>query len=154
MKKSTLYILCTYSLLLLIGSASYAQEPTFSLKSPTNTINIDGDSKDWGDSLAYFNAEKKLHYALANDKTNLYLVIKTNDPTQQACIVASGVTFAIDTKGRKKSTYVTTFPINATEINIQPDNTIEEKRLKTELTDLKKIGIDGFKDIRDDEINF
>jgi len=121
--------------------------------SPTN-IAIDGNNKEWGDDLTYFNAQKNLHYTIANDNTNLYLVIKTDDPVQQLNILSSGITFSIDPKGRKRSTYSTTFPLKGLENTNGLNKTLEEKKLMADIAQLSKIEVQGFKDIGDSQINF
>jgi len=148
------YLLCSFGTLLLQVGIVYAQETTLALKSPTTAITIDGNNQEWGDNMAYYNAEKKLHYTIANDKTNLYLVIKTDDPIQQANILSGGITFAIDTKGRKRSTYNTTFPLRGIASTNVLDKTLKEKKLMADMAQLSNIEVKGFKDIDDDQLNF
>ncbi|MEO8886474.1 MAG: hypothetical protein ABI367_10455 [Mucilaginibacter sp.] len=152
MKKTSTFLIGILSAQLLLAAAVYAQE-TLDLKTPVNAVIIDGDSKEWGDSLTYYNAEKNIHYTIANDKNNLYLVVKTNDLVQQNAILASGITFSIDTKGRKKSAFSVTFPVSGVEAINRPANTLEEKRLRADITKLRKIGIKGFKDVEENQIN-
>jgi hypothetical protein len=66
-----------------IVNAQAAKTSQNTLQPPPNAIKIDGDLKDWGDSLRYFNEEKKLNYALANDKTTLYAAIRITDKMDQ-----------------------------------------------------------------------
>ena len=153
MKIKSSHILCAVSMQLLFSGICYAQDATLPLKAPTTTVAIDGINKEWGDELAYYNADRKIHYTISNDKDNLYLVIKTNDERQLNNILLSGVTFSIDTKGRKKRAYSVTFP--AQEMAITNDiniNTLEEKRSFAQLTKFKKIEVDGFKNIDEDKI--
>jgi len=150
MKRSSLLLISAVSLQLLSG-ITYAQETAITLKSPTNTVSIDGDNKEWGDNLAYYNADQNIHYTISNDKDNLYLVIKTNDERQITSILLSGVTFSIDTKDRKKRTYSVTFPVQDRAItNHTTLKTIEEKRAAAKYTKLRKIEAKGFKDVVDD----
>ena len=72
------------------------------LKLPPPAITIDGDLKDWGDSLRYLNTDKHITYSLANDKDNLYMAIRLNDYGEQTMVLNAGLTLAIDTKERKK----------------------------------------------------
>ena len=153
MKTLRLYLLCTTGAL-LIQLVSYAQETSLSLKLPTTEVTIDGSNKEWGDDLSYYNTDKKVHYTIANDNVNIYLVVKTDDPVQQANILSSGLTFSIDTKGRKRSTYSTTFPLKKSVNTNSVDNILKEKKLIADLIQIRKIGIKGFKDIDDDQLNF
>lgn len=153
MKINGSHIACAISMQLLFSGICYAQDAIPTLKAPATTVTIDGINKEWGDELAYYNADRKIHYTISNDKDNLYLVIKTNDERQLNNILLSGVTFAIDTKGRKKSTYAVTFPVkDFTTTNNSSFKTLEEKRAMSTATKLKKTGVKGFKDIYEDEI--
>src|ERR1700744_3794974 len=114
MKRFYSHILGVAGLALISAGVCNAQSGTLALKAPAGAITVDGSSADWGDSLSYYNPETKIHYAIANDKTNLYLVVKTKDPAQEANIMTSGLTFSVDMKGKKKSTFFTTFPYSAT----------------------------------------
>ena len=131
-----------------------AQESTLALKAPATAVTIDGDNKEWGDSLAYYNAESKLNYTIANDKQNLYLVIRTNDVSKQNYILSSGVTFGIDTKGRKKDAYAITFPKSGQEGMRRGAPNLEENKLRAGILNFRKIVVKGFNDISDDEISF
>jgi hypothetical protein len=125
---------------------------SIALKTPPTSIVIDGDKKEWGDNFIY-NEEKHIYYNIANDKENLYLVIKTNDDLQLNNILLSGVTFSIDPKGRKKRTYSVTFPVQDMSITKNTTfKTLEEKRKAAKYTRLQKIEVKGFKDIDEDEL--
>src|SRR5579872_2726672 len=81
------------------------------LQTPPANITIDGDLKDWGDSLRYLNADKHIDYSLANDKDNLYMAIRINDYGEQIMILNAGLTLSIDTHGGKKERFGITFPV-------------------------------------------
>ena len=152
MKKAYTHLLCAIGIQLVGVGISQAQPNTLVLKSPTSPVIIDGDRKEWGDSLSYYNPENKINYTLANDKQNIYLVIKTIDVEQQANILNAGLTFSIDTKGRKKTTFSTTFPVGGQATRRPGKPTLEENMLKAQYASLRKIKVDGFKDISEDEI--
>ena len=153
MKIKSSHIVCAIGMQLLLSGICYAQDAIPALKAPAITVTIDGINKEWGDELAYYNADRKIHYTISNDKDNLYLVIKTNDERQLNNILLSGVTFAIDTKGRKKSTYAVTFPVkDFATTNNSSFKTLVEKRTMSTATRLRKTGVKGFKDINEDEI--
>ncbi len=149
MNKSYRHLLYGMSLLAITASVN-AQ--VIALKSPQQPIIIDGDAKEWGDNLIY-NSEKNIYYSLSNDKQNLYLLIKCTDDIRQSAILSSGVTLSIDTKGRKKKTFIITFPMSGLETGADRKSSLEEKRLRADLTKLKKIGVKGFKDIDEEQIN-
>lgn len=153
MKKKNTPILYAICVQLLLSGICYAQENALALKAPTTTVTIDGVNKEWGDDMVNYNADKNLHYTISNDKDNLYLVIKTNDKRQLNNILLSGITFSIDTKGRKKSTYAVTFPVkDHVTTNNSYFETLVEKRTMALATKLRKTGVKGFKDIDEDEI--
>jgi hypothetical protein len=132
--------------LMLICITGKAQ--SLALKTSPTNIAIDGNNKEWGNDLEYYNTTKNIHYTISNDKEKLYLVIKTNDASQLTNILLSGVTFSIDTKGRKKRTQTVTFPVQEIAITESvPLNTLEQKRELAKSTRLKKIEVKGFKDI-------
>src|ERR1700749_3139099 len=86
---------------------------------PPANITIDGDPKEWGDSLPYYNKDKQINYALANDHDNIYMAIRINDRSQQIRVLRAGLTLSIDTKGRKKETFSITFPVGDQSIGAQ-----------------------------------
>ncbi|MDB5112912.1 MAG: hypothetical protein JWR67_4026 [Mucilaginibacter sp.] len=131
-----------------------AQSTALALKSPQKNVIVDGNAEEWGDSLSYYNPEKKIHYALANDNTNIFLVVKTNDPVQESNILNAGLTFSIDTKGRKRSAFRTTFPVNESGIPtpLAGIESKDQKAMKATFSKLKKIEVSGFKDISDNYI--
>jgi len=155
MKKMYGYLLCFAGIQLLNVVSAHAQETTLALKSPATAVTIDGNNKEWDDSLAYYNTENKLNYAIANDKQNLYLVIKTNDLAKQNYILSSGVTLGIDTKGRnKKAVFAVTFPKSGQENMKRGAPSLEENKLRAGVLNFRKIGVKGFDDIAEDEITF
>lgn len=146
-------MLCAIGMQIISVGTVLAQETAIALKSPSTAVTIDGNNTEWGDSLAYYNAESKLNYTIANDKDNLYLVLKTNDLAKQNYILSSGVTFGIDSKGRsKKSGFAVTFPESGQEAMKRGIPTLEENTLRAGLLSFRKISVKGFKDIVDDDI--
>ncbi len=148
---------------LLLSLHSQAQTKTTDvLKPPPADIKIDGDLKDWGDSLRYFNEDKKIHYTLANDKENLYMAIRVNDRTEQIRIINAGLTLSINTKGKKKEESSITFPVGNPD---QPQSTgpddkktnpdlldqqDREEMMRAKMTKLRNIKVTGFPDIESD----
>ncbi|QKJ31585.1 hypothetical protein HQ865_18050 [Mucilaginibacter mali] len=156
---------CTTCALLLTVATVSAQpkSKTNILQPPPADVKVDGDLKEWADSLRYFNEEKKLNYTLANDKDNLYIAFRLNDRTEQARVLGAGLTVSIDTKGKKKASYSLTFPMAEAgeKPNMQmmrkpgEENVTQEDRdalMRARLTKLREIKVVGFKDIEGDVI--
>lgn len=150
-------------LLMVIAASSFAQSGQHSsnMAPVPGKITIDGNLNDWGDSLRYYNPEKKLNYTLANDQQNLYLAIRFNDRMEQERIMRAGLTWSVNPKGKKKDAYSLTFPVaeqNGAQIQALPkpeDNNTPEQRermnrdemRKARLTQLRNMKVTGFKDI-------
>lgn len=149
------------ALALPLTSFSQSKNDKLSLQPPPANLVIDGDMKEWGDSLRYFNQEKKLNYSIANDKENIYLVLRINDRSEQQRAMMAGITFSIDPKGKKKETYSVTFPYTdpdamaAERLERQADGPAEQprddddrqQRMQAHLTKLKQIKATGFPDV-------
>jgi hypothetical protein len=137
------------------------------LKAPPHQITVDGNLKDWGDSLSYTNESKKVNYGLSGDKENLYFAIRIEDRAQQGQAMRNGITLAFNPEGKKKEMYSLTFPSPGQDENslfIMPkaDNAVTEQELKKEdmeehrkadLLKLRDIDVKGFKDIETDHIS-
>ena len=164
MNKSLNCMACAGLVQIVFITLSYAQNktPENTLQPPPAGIAIDGDIKEWGDSLRYYNAEKKINYSLANDGENLYMAIRLNDYNDQLRVLTAGLTLGVDTRGKKKETFSITFPLgaNANSLHIgikrqdngdlTPDDRDELAQAK--LTTLREIKMTGFKDIEDEMI--
>jgi YD repeat-containing protein len=143
-------------------TVAHAQDKTGTLQAPPSKIAVDGDSKDWGDSLRYYDAEKHLNYSIANSKDTLYMAIRFNDKVDQMRVLRAGLTFSMDPKGRKKETFSITFPLNTqtnASMKSRPDTGLapstkqeREELMRERLTTLRGIKVDGFKDIEDEMI--
>lgn len=127
---------------------------------------VDGDLKDWGDSLNYYNPEKKIHYGLAENPENLYFAIRIENRGQQEQAMRNGITLTFNPEGKKKETYSMTFPSpdqdeNSIFIMPKADHAITEQQLKQEDVDerrkadllkLRDIQLKGFPDVETDHI--
>jgi hypothetical protein len=145
----------------LISNAQSGKTSTGALQAPPKNLAIDGDIKEWGDSLRFYNAEKKINYSLANDQENLYMAIKINDRLQQMKVLRAGLTFTVDPKGKKKDAFSITFPLTVPGSvplpapNEDPGETTQQERdelMRERLTSLRGIKVEGFKDIEGDMI--
>jgi hypothetical protein len=137
--------------------SAQAQAPAFpTLQTPPSKIMIDGDVKEWGDSLQYYNKENKINYAIANDKENLYMAMRIKDRVQQIRALNAGITFSIDTKGKKRDSFRLTFPLpmagtsdfNFHAVNEGPVNQKDRDQLTRDRAFLLRgIKVEGFKEI-------
>jgi len=156
-------LLCIYTLILTTSLASAQTKSVQNiLQAPPANITIDGDLKEWGDSLRYLNADKHINYSLANDKDNLYMAIRVNDYGEQVMILNAGLTLSIDTRGGKKERFSITFPIGElgglTGFGIPKKgnaDSVKEDRdelIAAQLTKLRGIKVTGFTDIEGTQI--
>src|SRR3978361_131259 len=113
MKKPVSYSVSICTIQLVLNTVCYAQNKPLQnqLQPPPPNIVIDGDVKEWGDSLRYYNKDKQLNYALANDQDNLYMAIRINDRSEQIRVLKAGLTLSVDTRGKKKESFSITFPV-------------------------------------------
>lgn len=154
---------CTAQLLTAgITHAQTVKNAQSTLKAPSGPITIDGNLKDWGDNLRYFNDEKKISYTLANDQTLLYAAIRISDRMDQIRTLNAGITLSVDTKGKKKESFSLTFPLAdpgtpptfGKRDNPGGDITQEDRDelMRERVTKLRNIKVVGFKDIEGDMI--
>ena len=142
-------------------------------------VKIDAKLNEWQDTLQAFNRNALVGYTIANDKKNLYLVIKSSDAINSAKILAGGITIALNTEGRKnnKDAFAITFPVNTVARSggqrssaiqggqrqmgrggqfprrtSETDSVILERR-KAQIAQFKEIKIHGFKAIPDSVIS-
>jgi hypothetical protein len=146
MKATDQYFMYVLALLLFITSVSNAQ--TVNLLPAPGNVSIDGDAGEWGDKLIDIN--NKASYCLANDKANLYLVVKTKDKVLQGNILGAGITFSVNMGGEKS----TTFPVNdQKDARVYLHLDTLQTQIKTELTKYKKIAVTGFASISDEQLS-
>jgi uncharacterized membrane protein YgcG len=148
--------------LISICNAQSNKSTVGTLQAPPPNIAIDGDVKEWGDSLRYYNTEKHINYAIANDQDNIYMAIRITDRLDQRKILKAGITFSVDPKGKKKETFSITFPLNVQggtpvlaalkEDNSDITQQDRDELMRERLTTLRGIKVVGFKDIEDDMI--
>jgi hypothetical protein len=83
-----------------------------SLWASTN-IKIDGNLAEWKGDFQAYNTTTKLYYIMSNDDKYLYLTIQSTDATNNAKIAAGGITFTLNTAGKKKDkdAFVLTYPV-------------------------------------------
>ena len=105
---------------LAVCIAGFSKEKTVESIWVGSSLSIDGADNDWaGDTL---NFEKKfdVDYAFRNDAENMYVLFVFKDPLFLSTIKDTGMTFWINTEGKKKKKYGITFKM----INVPADNLI------------------------------
>ncbi|WPU99458.1 hypothetical protein SNE26_25925 [Mucilaginibacter sp. cycad4] len=162
MKKASPAFVLALTAQLLTAHHLSAQSTQNNLQAPPANINIDGNLKDWGDSLRYYNEEKRLNYALANDKDYLYAAIRISDRLDKMKVLNAGITLSIDPKGKKKDSFMLTFPLAAPDekpefARLRDDNgeitqADRDELMRERITKLRYIKVVGFKDIDGDMI--
>lgn len=152
------------AVIIQLGAATFSNAQTAitpTLQAPPQHIVVDGSIKEWGDSLRYYNTEKRINYALANTKDTLYMAVRVIDRSEQTRILRAGITLSINTKGKKKESFSITFPLNTqgsgTPLNIKGDDGDDPKQshealMQAVLTVLRGIKVEGFSDIEGDMI--
>ena len=166
--KAILFITAIVSLILLescssskkASSSSGSSEDKFYSRRLTPVI--DGKMNEWGDALLFDNSTKCI-YAIANDDTALYIVIKAADRTQQMKIVQGGMEIWIDDKAKKKKSIGVKFPLGGGSMSMPAGRTnssgqdskeirqlmrqqMKLKMLREELTGFKE-GFNGSYDV-------
>jgi uncharacterized membrane protein YgcG len=158
-----LFPVCAIQLAVINYCTAQNKSPQSTLQPPPAGVIIDGDLKEWGDSLRYYNEDQKLYYTLANDKENLYMAIRINDRSEQMRVLGAGLTLSIDTRGKKKETFSVTFPIGGSPAMAPdgdnqpltggaPDQAVHDDHMQANLTKLRQIKVTGFKDVESDLI--
>lgn len=132
-----------------------------------STVRIDGKNLEW-DAFAAENKRTSLLYTIANDDKNLYLAIKASDHETITKIMAGGISFTINTKGKKREqdAFVITYPLivrasgnrgnmgqnrqrAGQEQSQKERDSITLAQRKTQLASVKEIKALGFKQISD-----
>lgn len=165
--------------LVLFSIVSFAQKvpdvQVSNMVAPAN-LRIDGKTTDWNDTFAAENKRTELFYSLANDDKNLYLVVKSSSSANTNKIMAGGITFTVNTQGKKKEkdAQSITYPLikraergqagrqgqnrqtgaqggfqNRVQQSQQQRDSVMLVQRKTKLATVKEIKISGFKSISD-----
>ena len=135
------------------------------LWAPT-AVKIDGKLTEWGEGLKAYNKNVQLWYSIANDDKNIYLAIKSTDLDNNNKILAGGISFTLNTEGKKKTknAFTITFPIikrtgggrvgrGGKRVGFGQDDTPDTTAIVTQqnqtLATSKEISAIGFADITD-----
>lgn len=125
-----------------------------------NPLSVDGNLKDWGDSLKYFNESTQFSFDIRNNNDFLYVAIISKNKQNLNRILARGITFSVNTEDRKKNGATVVFPV-IDRLNLtpgsgkekapatQPDQQFQEQIISK----ITKINVSGFPDIIDGPVS-
>jgi hypothetical protein len=131
-------------------------------------VKIDGKLTEWGTGLQAYNKTVKLWYTIANDDKNIYLAIKSTDMDNNNKILAGGISFILNTAGKKKEkgAFSITYPVvshtgggrggrsrRGFGQQDTPDTAAIIAQQKQTLASAKELNALGFKDITDTVIS-
>ena len=114
MKKTQILLI----LLIPFALQSFAQDAKLpniqtgtGIQSPV--VKVDGNLKEWNDSFQAYNKQTKLFYTISNDGQLLYLTVKSTDMQNSNKITAGGISFVLNTEGKKKDkdAFSFTYPV-------------------------------------------
>lgn len=103
-------------LLIVIGgiSTSYAQRNkgnTQETLSWAEGVVVDGRLDDWGDTLLYEHSSQGLQYQIKNDGDRIIVAMRIPDHEQQVQALSQGLSFTVNTQGKKREGPTVVFPI-------------------------------------------
>lgn len=166
-------------MLILLGLAAgqlFAQDAKLPNVQTANStpppVKVDGDLKEWNNTFQAYNKQTKLFYTISNDNQSLYLIVKSTDLPTSNKIVAGGISFVINTDGKKKDkdAFSLTYPVVTRaggqggggggrggfggggapgNRNAAPDSATVAAQHKQTIDAAKEIKVLGFKDIAD-----
>lgn len=138
---------------------------TTSLRAPAN-IKVDGKATEWNNKFQAYNKAVEASYTVANDAKNLYLILHVTDRDIIHKIINSGVSFTINSSGKKtdKDGITVTYPrlgrenrpsINLKNTPVWSSNPAVAKMQadsfmnvnNNQLTKIKEIKTSGIKDV-------
>ncbi len=127
-------------LLLVAVSCGSSKDTTAAINTmawQTKPIVIDGNNSDWEQPYRYADSKARIAFRFSNDRTNLYITMKTDDPVTQQKILKAGMYVWIDPSVKSKKNIGILFPMeNIEQEKIQ--RTDKEGEAKAPKTDLLK----------------
>lgn len=106
-------------------------------------IKIDGDLSEWGNLVSGYDEKTRLFYAVSNDSKNIYLAIKSENKNDIPKILSRGLTFSVNTEGKKKEGASVVFPVIRRQRTVNPSQN-GETIVKEQLASANEIRIIGF----------
>lgn len=94
---------------LAVCLGGFSKEETIASMWRGSPLSIDGADDDWAGDTLSFEKKFEVDYAFQNDVNNLYVLFVFKDPLYLSTIKDTGMTFWINTEGKKKKKYGITF---------------------------------------------
>ncbi|MEI7525450.1 MAG: hypothetical protein WCJ95_14015 [Mariniphaga sp.] len=116
MKKLSLALLLVWTIVFPIHAQSDVSKSVWK----SNTVIIDGDTKEWNKPLNFYEDKTGLNYAIANDNKNLYFVFTSPDGMKMRRIMSAGWRIELISK-EKKNKFKTSLTFPATRMNWMED---------------------------------
>lgn len=114
-----------------------------------SAVRVDGELSEWDAARFITDEDTRLSYLISNDDRNLYLTLKTSDREKVSKIIARGITFTVNTDGKKKEGPALTFPASRLARPSGSKTSDPAGMLRERLASAKEIRISGLKSIRD-----
>ena len=92
----------TFLALFALTFSLFAQSDVSRSRWKTQDIKVDGNDKDWGKTLNFFDSGSGLWYAISNDNQNLYMVFSVSDQMKMRKLIRSGWSIELSSKEKKR----------------------------------------------------
>lgn len=112
------YLTVVMGLILLIIMWGCARVPVYKSTWQQSLFEMNENDMDWVSKMTY-NSESGIMYGLSNDQENLYVKVKFENFILQQKVMKTGLTFWIDTSGKKKKQLGLIFPVKSPYKNMQ-----------------------------------
>jgi|GEM_PF-4652719 len=103
--------LLSFFSLLFLGACKSSSPLAYLQTAPTNKMQIDGQNKDWPQSLKRLRDKIDIQYAAKEDEQFLYLYIRVDEASYQNHILAHGAQIWIDSLGKDKKRLGLNYPL-------------------------------------------
>ncbi len=119
-------------------------------------LKVDGKADIAVDSLSNFNENTGFSFEISNDEKNLYMAIKSHNKTNLNKILNKGITFSVNTEGKKKPGASILFPVlepAGQQLANKPNSSPDEAMRKQTLSRIRQFKVAGFAEILDGPIS-
>jgi len=124
----------TFLALIVLTFSLSAQSDVSRSRWKTQDIRVDGNDKDWGKPLNFFDSGSGLWYAISNDNQNLYMVFSVSDQMKMRKLIRSGWSIELTSKEKKrKFNAMLSFPAVMMGKGFQPGTNEMENRAEGNL---------------------
>jgi hypothetical protein len=100
----------SFMMLAFLAIASFSWAGKSQLKFKERVV-VDGKNQEWINPLPFYDAKTGINYDVANDKDNLYLILRVVDNTIAQQIQSSGFEIGINPFGKKKKKMTVLYPM-------------------------------------------